>query len=518
MAMRKTEILKNVSASWLSLGVNILVGIFLSPFILHRLGNLAYGAWVLAFSVTGYYGLFDMGIRSSLIRYVASYTATNNMEALRKLINTSLAAYTVIGALAMVATLAVSSHVDSLFRIPADFVTTAKWLFLMVGSAVALGFPAGMFSGILEGLSRFYVTNITNLVSTLLRAALIILALTHGYGLLMVAFITVTLPLLASVVRAVIVLRLLPVRFSWEYVDRSAFREIARYSSITFVIMIAYKLRFKTDEIVVSTFLSVSAVTFFSNADRLVDYTGEVVSSLAQIFLPMSGQSDAQGNRAQLRQILVVGNRACALVVFPIAATLIILGKSVITAWVGARYVTACYPVMLTLLIPSIFFLAQSASPRILYGMAKHKILAWITSMEGIANLILSVVLVRHYGILGDALGTAIPLTCTALYFYPRYLCRLLDVRLRTFVREAYTLPLLLSVPTIGTLLLMRRWFFAQTYLQVGLQILIGLIPYGLGLAWAIWTKRLWQGGEFSGNKGPDEASLVLVETYQEEP
>jgi O-antigen/teichoic acid export membrane protein len=383
---------------------------------------------------------------------------------------------------------------------------------------VALGFPAGMFSGILEGLNRFYVTNLTNLVSTLLRAALIVLALTHGYGLLMVAFITVTLPLLAAIVRAVIVLRLLPVRFSWEYVDRSALREIARYSSVTFVIMIAYKLRFKTDEIVISTFVSVSAVTFFSNADRLVDYTGEVVSSLAQIFLPMSGQSDARGNRDQLRRIFVVGNRACALVVFPIGATLIILGKSVITAWVGARYVAACYPVMLTLLIPSIFFLAQSASPRILYGMAKHKILAWITSMEGIANLILSVVLVRHYGIIGDALGTAIPLTCTALYFYPRYLCRLLDVRLRTFIREAYTLPLLLCAPTIASLLLMRRWFFAQTYPQVGLQILIGLIPYGLGLTWAIWTKRLWRGGEFSTKKGPDDLGLVLIETYQEEP
>jgi O-antigen/teichoic acid export membrane protein len=518
MAMRKTEILKNVSASWLSLGVNILVGIFLSPFILHRLGNLAYGAWVLAFSVTGYYGLFDMGIRSSLIRYVSAYTATDNMDGLRKLINTSLAAYTVIGALAMVATLAVSSRVDSLFRIPVEFVTTAKWLFLMVGTAVALGFPAGMFSGILEGLNRFYVTNLTNLVSTLLRAVLIVLALTHGYGLLMVAFITVTLPLLASIVRAVIVLRLIPVRFGWEHVDRSALREIARYSSVTFVIMIAYKLRFKTDEIVISTFLSVSAVTFFSNADRLVDYTGEVVSSLAQIFLPMSGQSDAQGNHDQLRQILVVGNRACALVVFPIAAVLIILGKSVITAWVGSRYVTACYPVMLTLLIPSIFFLAQSASPRILYGMARHKILAWITSMEGIANLILSVVLVRHYGILGDALGTAIPLTCTAVYFYPRYLCRLLDVRLVTFIRGAYALPVLLCAPTIVSLLLMRRWFFAQTYLQVGMQIVIGLIPYGVGLAWAIWTKRLWKGGEFSRRKGTDELGLVLMETYQEEP
>jgi len=517
--MRKIEILKNVSASWLSLGVNILVGIFLSPFILHRLGNLAYGAWVLAFSVTGYYGLFDLGIRSSIIRYVSTYTATDNMEALRKLINTSLTAYTVIGALAMLATLAVSSHVGSLFRkIPSDFIPTARWLFLMVGGAVALGFPAGMFAGILEGMNRFYVTNLTNLVSTLLRAVLIVLALTHGYGLLMVAFITVTLPLMAAGVRAAIVLRLLPLRFSWKYVDRSAFREIASYSSVSLIIMVAYKLRFKTDEIVISTFLSVSAVTFFSNADRLVDYTGEVVSSVAQLFLPMSGQSEAKGNREQLRRIFVVGNRACALIVFPIAATLIILGKSVIAAWVGARYVAASYPVMLTLLIPSTLFLAQSASPRILYGMARHRILAWITSMEGIANLILSIILVRHYGIIGDALGTAIPLTCTALYFYPRHLCRLLDVRLATFLRQAYALPLLLCAPTIASLLWMRHWFFAQSYLQVAMQILVGLLPYGLGLIWAIRTKRVWQGSEFSAGTARNEVGVALVETYQEEP
>lgn len=515
--MRKIEILKNVSASWLSLGVNILVGIFLSPFILHRLGNLAYGAWVLAFSVTGYYGLFDLGVRSSLTRYVSTYTTTGDMEALRKLINTSLTAYTVIGGLAMLTTLVVSAYVQVLFRLPADFVPTARWLFLMVGGAVALGFPAGMAAGILEGMNRFYVTNLTNLVSTLLRAVLIVLALTHGYGLLMVAFITVTLPLLASGVRTAIVLRLLPLRFSWKYVDRGAFREIARYSSVSLIIMIAYKLRFKTDEIVISTFLSVSAVTFFSNGDRLVDYAGEVVSSLAQIFLPMSGQSDAKGSRDQLRQIFIMGNRACALAVFPISATLIILGKSVITAWVGARYVTASYPVMLTLLIPSTFFLAQSASPRILFGMARHKILAWITSMEGIANLILSIVLIQHYGIVGDALGTAIPLTCTSLFFYPRHLCRLLDVRVGTFLRQAYALPLMLCLPTIACLLWMRHWFFASNYLQVGMQILIGLLPYGLGLIWAIRTKRLL-GAEFTSRPVQNDVGVARVESYQEEP
>ena len=515
--MRKVEIIKNVSSSWFSLGVSILVGIFLSPFILHRLGNTVYGAWVLVFSVTGYYGLFDLGIRSSIIRYVSTYSAVDDIEGLRRLINTSLAGYTAIGVIALVATGFISAHVDSVFRVPADFVPTARLLFLIVGAAVALGFPAGVFAGILEGLGRFYAVNITNLGATLIRAAMIVFALTHGGGLLDLAVITVAAPFLSSAVCAAVVLRVLPLRFGWKYIDRRSLREITQYSSVTFILMIAYKLRFKTDELIISAMLSVSAVTFFSIGDRLVDYTIEVVSSLAQIFVPMSGQSDAKGDMERLRKIFVAGNRACALIIFPITATLIVLGKSVITVWVGANYVTAGYPVMLALLIPSTFTLAQAASPRILFGMARHSSLAWVTGMEAIANLILSIVLIRPFGVIGDALGTAIPLSCTGLFFLPRHLCRLLNVRMGTFLREAYVLPFSLSLPTVVALLLVRRWFFAQTYLQLGLQILLGLVPYGLGLTWAIWTGRVWQIPQLS-DPVVNPIDAALLETFQEKP
>lgn len=511
--MRKREIIKNVSSSWFSLSVNILVGIFLSPFILHHLGNTAYGAWVLVFSVTGYYGLFDLGVRSSIVRYVSTYTAKNDMDGLYRLINTSLAGYTAIGACAMVVTIAVSTLVGSIFRMPADFVPTARLLFLIVGASVALGFPAGVFGGILEGLGRFYVVNATNVVSYLVRAGLIVWALKHGYGLLTVAIITVLMPFLGSAVRAAIVLHLLPLKFGWKYVSRDAYGEIARYSSVSFILMIAFKLRFKTDEMVISTFMSVAAVTFFSNADRLVDYTGEVVSSLAQIFVPMSGQSDAKGDNDRLRRIFIAGNRACALVVLPIAAILIILGKSVITAWVGRQYVAASYPVMLILLIPSTFTLAQAASPRILYGMARHKSLAWVTGLEGIANVVLSIYLIRKFGLVGDALGTAIPLTCTALFFMPRHLCRVLDVRLRSFLLGAYTLPVLLTLPTVLALWAVRQWFFAHTYLQVALQIIIGLTPYALGLSWAVWTGRLWRVDENVRKQPQAPVAVPLVGT-----
>src|SRR6516225_10692966 len=99
--MRNTEIFKNVGSSWISLGVSILVGVFLSPFILHRLGDTAFGIWVLIFSVTGYYGIFDLGIRSSVVRYVSKFTAVDDIEDLAKLIKTSLFTYTCIGALSL---------------------------------------------------------------------------------------------------------------------------------------------------------------------------------------------------------------------------------------------------------------------------------------------------------------------------------------------------------------------------------------------------------------------------------
>src|SRR4051794_10659667 len=114
----KTLILKNVSSNWLALAVNILIGIVLSPFILHHLGDTALGIWVLIFSITGYYGLFDLGIRSSVIRYVSKFSASHETEDLAKVINTSLFIYSCIGVLSLLITLVVSVYIDRVFRVP----------------------------------------------------------------------------------------------------------------------------------------------------------------------------------------------------------------------------------------------------------------------------------------------------------------------------------------------------------------------------------------------------------------
>ena len=510
--MRKPEkirIIKNVSSSWLSLGINILVGISLSPFILHRLGDAAFGIWVLIFSITGYYGLFDLGIRSSIVRHVSKYAATNDFDAMAKLINTSLFAYSCIGVVCLLLTLLGTLYVDRLFRIPAEFASSARWLFLLVGASVSLGFPLGVFGGVLEGLQRFYVLNWTNVVSTLARAALIVYYLNRGYGLLTVALITVVLPLIVSLVRGAWALRILRVPFSLGKIDRATFREMASYSGVTFMILVAGRLRFKTDEIVIGTMLSAVAITYFNIGARIVDYAGEVVTSLSQIFVPMSSESDAKGNVDRLRKIFVAGNRFCAFVIFPICTVLVILGKSVIEAWVGAKYVAQSYPVLVIMILPTTLMLAQAASPRILFGMSRHGTLAKAVLLEGVSNLVLSVALVRPYGIVGDALGTAIPLTCTMLFFLPWHLCKRLGIQMQTYLRQAYVLPLLLCAPLAVTLLLLRSWFVAHNYRQLALQLGIGGLVYGSGLLWAFSTKRALDVGDLTPSQNRQRLGVV---------
>ncbi len=512
----KQQIIRNVSSSWFALGVNVAVGIFLSPFILHRLGDTAFGIWVLIFSVTGYYGLFDLGIRSSIVRYVSKFTATDEREELAKLINTSLFTYSCTGLLSFLVTLVVASQVDRIFHIPPAFHSTARWLLLMVGTSVAVGFPAGIFSGFLEGLQDFFINNWTNVVSTLVRAALIVVALKHGYGLLTIALITVVLPFLASILRGYLALRLCPVPFGLKYVDRAMFRQIANYSGVTFMIMVAGRLKFKTDEIVIGTFMSAAAITYFNIGARIVDYAGQVVTALSQIFAPMSSQSDAWGNMVRMRKIFLVGNRVCGFTIFPVCVILLILGKSVIEVWVGKKYIATSYPVLVIMILCSTLWWAQGASGRILFGMSKHGTWAVVTMVEGISNLILSIILVRPYGIIGDALGTAIPLTCSMLFFMPQHLCKKLNVRLLTFVRESYALPFILCLPLTAVLLLMRRWFIPHNYRQLGLQLFIGMVVYGAGLAWIALTNRALRVKE-SSVKGASAEAVGLAVSAPEE-
>ena len=57
------QIAKNVFSNWTGYLINVVVSFFISPFIVHTLGNTGYGIWVFVGSITGYLGIMDFGMR-----------------------------------------------------------------------------------------------------------------------------------------------------------------------------------------------------------------------------------------------------------------------------------------------------------------------------------------------------------------------------------------------------------------------------------------------------------------------
>ncbi len=484
------QAVKNVTATWLGLLVHALTGFFLSPFILHKLGDEAFSLWVLVFALTGYFGLLDLGIRSSIVKYTAKFMATDDMNRLSSYLSTSMAFYIAIGAVILSATTAGFFYLPLLFRIPAGSLVPARMLLLLSGAGIAVTFPLTVFAGALEGLQKFSWLQLSQIGIALVRALLIIVALTNGGGLLAIGAITVAMNILSYLVFTCIALHALPVRLSARRVEWRVFREIAGYGVFAFAILAAEKLRFQSDAMVIGALVSTTAIASFSIAARLVEYSSYAVRSMSQIFTPMSSQFDAAGDLARLQRTFVAGNRASAFIIFPLSVALIVVGRSIIEAWVGARYVDS-YSILVLLIVPRTLYLAQSTSIRILLGMGRHRVLASVLLLEGAVNLLLSLFLVRRMGVVGVAWGTAIPLACTSLLFLPRHLCRALDVPLRTFLTRAYRLPLILGAAQAAVLWFVSHVFSAHNYVGVLLQIASSGTVYCVGFAWAFFNNRL---------------------------
>src|SRR6267143_2252552 len=75
---RTGQTARGVIWNWIALGFGFCVSFFLAPFIVHRLGVVAYGVWALVVSITSYMGLLDLGLRGAIVRFVSSSHVLGN--------------------------------------------------------------------------------------------------------------------------------------------------------------------------------------------------------------------------------------------------------------------------------------------------------------------------------------------------------------------------------------------------------------------------------------------------------
>ncbi|WP_241618560.1 oligosaccharide flippase family protein [Rosenbergiella epipactidis] len=98
-------------------------------------------------------------------------------------------------------------------------------------------------------------------------------------------------------------------------------------------------------------------------------------------------------------------------------------GKSVVNLLYGEKYIQ-CYPLVLILIVSSIFSSMGSAFARLIYSYNGYSFEAKKTIVTALITVILSYFFVRHYGLLGAAFSTLISefLSLTILnYFFKKF-------------------------------------------------------------------------------------------------
>jgi O-antigen/teichoic acid export membrane protein len=478
----KGTILRNVFSNWAMYGVSIVVAFFLSPVLVHSLGDSDYGIWTLIAAVTGYLGLLDLGVRGAVTRYVARFHAEATHERSRQVASTALGLFALAGALALATSVLLASFVDEIFRIPPAQRTTAQILMMLGGLNIAVTLTSGVFGGIVIGLQRFDLQSALQILITLMRALAIVLALQMGYGLLTLACVQLAFSIVAGLANVWLTFRLYPeIRRGFGRPDRAHARLIFSFSVYSFVIHVGGQLVHNTHAVVIGMFLPVSFITLYAIGGGLIEYTRALLAGVATALMPAASALDPQRQRHELQQLLLQCTQLVTLVGLPVVVALLTCGGTFIGLWMGPQYIETSGPVLTVLAVGMMFSLASPPAMAIVLGLSRHKPVVPVLLGEGLANLTLSIVLVQTLGIVGVAWGAALPAITRNLVFWPWYMRRTLDVSPWVYARTAWIRPIVGVLPyTLATYLLDHYWpapSLPLFFLQMAMVLPVALVP-----------------------------------------
>jgi len=480
---RARRIAQNVLSNWLALVITTVVGFFLSPFVVHHLGNLTYGVWVIIMSLVSYMNLLDLGLRGAVTRFVSKGAAQSNDRESSEAVSGALWIRLWISAAIICVGVLVSFGFNRFFAIPIELQQAARIAVLVTAVTVAINLWCGVFGGVLVALHRNDLTSTVSILQTAIRAGGIVFLLRSGHGILALAIWDLCTSIIANSITIILCFRVYPaLRVVFGRPSRATLKKLWNYSFYAFLINVAVQVTYYTDNIVVGAFLSPAAVTLYAIGGLLIGYVRQIVGSMVVTFTPLASAFEAEGNHENLRRLLIHGTRAALLVSLPIEAALFFRGHTFIRLWMGPQYAQPSGTVMQILLLSVLFSSANVTSGGIVYGMEKHKRIAQWAIVEGAANLILSIILVHRMGIYGVAWGSAIPSIIIELLLWPAYISRLVQIPVKTYLWQTWVRSALVVVPFATACAVVERYWPAHNLVIFFLQIaaLLVLLPLTL--------------------------------------
>ena len=492
--------LRSILSNWAALVILGSISFLLTPLLIHRLGDLEFGMWVLGASLAGYSGLFELGIRPTVQRYVARFRGMGDRAALDETFATGLALTLAVGALVSVASVILAHVLPGFFGLAGPRRAQFSWLVILLGASTGASLSGLLLGTYLCAFQRFDLFNLASIARHGGQAFFIVVGLLCGGGVVILGAVTLLATLGSLPLSQYLVRRVDPhLRFSVRLARWRRAKEMVQFSFWMFLNTAGAQLRSYTDSIVIARVLTLALVTPFSVAARLMEYFQPIVVSAAGPVLPAMSELDGQQKHRELQELFLKATRLTALLAFAIGSVLLLNGRTLLRVWVGEKYVSS-YGLLLVLGLGYIVMLAQLAGNILLIARGRHRPFGLWTLAEGLANLGLSIYWGRKYGLMGVALGTTVPLLAVKLTLQPWYTLRVAGITAREYLSRAFARPaavcgLFLVVSQVANLVLPRGEGLLQLLLTLAWEgLLFAALSYWLGLT-SSERELLWEGG-----------------------
>ncbi len=478
---------------------NAIIGFFMIRFFLDRLGVAQYGIWVLVGgTIFRYAPLLNMGLSSSINRYIPVYLAEKNDLGIRQVIDSSLLTFSFLAVVLATITLIVYYNVEAWFSIDPAFVPAAKSLVLIVGFSFAVSLPMQLATAILSGLQRFDITNLVLLSIVVLRTIILVVLLLQGYGLLMMGAVFGLGEISVRALQFSIAKRLLPqLSLSFANVNFRLLREMLAYGINTLMYAMGTIMIYQTSNLIIGIFIGTESVSQFTCASAGVLLLAQLVQAFTAAIKPAVSDLDARDDNAAVKEIAFLTQKYSLLLIIPGACFLIGMGRDFLWIWVGEKFqdptaIQTMSTILTILTVGHCLKLAQLSNFFVLVGRGQHRIFGIFTVLMAALCISASVVSVKVFnlGLIGIAWSNFLPMAIISGTILPIYFNRKMKITTMENFRRVWLPAITGSLPTVIMIILWKYIAGPDSWIEI-ICVFLAMIALTTVSAWFLSLNQI---------------------------
>lgn len=446
--------------SYVVLGLNTLIGLLYTPFMLRMLGQSEFGLYSLAASVIAYLTVLDLGFGNAIVRYTAKFRAEGKQEEQYEMFGMFFLLYLFISALAFILGLFLVGNVDCLFdtHMTTDEIGKIRLMLLLMAFNLAFTFPMSIWGGaIITAYENFVFQKIINIARILLNPIVMIVLLLFGYKAVAMVVVTTFFNVATLVINWIYCKRKLHIHLRFTHFRWDFLKEVSIYSFWIFLNAIIDRIYWSTGQFVLGIFRGAAMVAVYAVAIQLSNLYIMFSTAISGLFLPkVMAMVTRNEDRKVISDLFIRTGRIQFIVIAFVLAGFIIFGRQFILLWAGEGYENA-YWISLLFFIPLTVPLIQNLGITILQARNEMKFRSTLYVIIAIVSLGLSIPMAKSYGGIGCAFATALALTAGQIVVMNIYYQRKQDIDIIKFWKEIGKMSIIPFVVTLFSLLLIWK-------------------------------------------------------------